>query len=196
VDLETGGFDARFHDVLELAAVRTNHDAMAIRGHLKALVLPRDLAKPRIKAEAAAVNDFDAERWAADAHPIREVLTAFARLAKGARYAGHHVSFDIRFLFVASARCSVPILTAPGDPVDTEAIARPMKRRKEVKSVSLDALTDHFGIPSEGAHTAPVDVRRTIQLFRILRDQAVRRQRAVAAVRTATVDTKGRTNAH
>lgn len=170
VDLETGGFNPREYDIVELAAVRTSGETGRAVGHLKALVLPADPDAPRVSASAAEVNGFDPERWKEEAYPLREVLTAFARLADGAILAGHNVAFDRRFLLVASTRLGVLINTYNAPAVDTMEIAKPLKAKGRVDSVSLERLCLHFGIPDEGrAHTAPVDVRRTILLYRHLR---------------------------
>lgn len=172
VDLETGGYDSRRHDILELAAIRTSGDGSKVLGHLKALVLPRDLEAPAATEEALELGGFDRDRWEEDALPLREVLVAFARLAHGAVLSGHNVRFDRRFLVVASARCNVVIPTATGSSVDTMDLARPLKKSGEVDSVALGKLCAHFGIGTEGEHTAPVDVRNTVLLYRALRRRA------------------------
>ena len=184
VDLETGGFDPRGHDILELAAIRTTGDGARVLGHLKALVLPADLEAPRATEEALDLGGFDRERWEEDALPLREVLEAFARLAHGAVLAGHNVRFDRRFLTVASARTGVLIETAPAPSVDTMDLASPLKKRGEVDSVALGNLCRHFGIgDTEGEHTAPVDVRNTVLLYRTLRDRFSAKAAAQARAR-------------
>jgi DNA polymerase-3 subunit epsilon len=170
VDLETGGFDSRKHDVLELAAIRTSGEDGRAMGHLHALVLPRDPEAPVATEEALELAHYDQERWTEDAHPLREVLTAFARLAEGAILAGHNVAFDRRFLTVASSRCNVLIPTRPAPSVDTMELAKPLKAKGRVTSVSLVNLCLHFGIePDREAHTAASDIRRTVLLYRRLR---------------------------
>jgi DNA polymerase-3 subunit epsilon len=167
VDLETGGFDARRHDILEIAACRTAGPRGRVISHLRALVQPRTPGKPRATQEALELIGYSDDLWT-DAHPLREAMTALAHLAECAVMAGHNIAFDRRFLTVASIRLEIPIPTLPSMSIDTMEMARPLKESGVVGSLSLDALCSHFEISNEGAHSAAIDVRRTIQLYRRL----------------------------
>lgn len=156
VDIETTGLDPTRHDILEVAVVRVDPDALIVLEEKSVLVQPERLADA--DPEALAVCGYSPSVWSR-ALPLKWALRAIAPLLDGALIAGHNVGFDWSFLEAAFRRAGLPLPRVDYHRLDTASLAWLLNANDEVDSVSLDAVCAHFGIERPRPHRALADAR-------------------------------------
>ncbi len=159
LDLETGGLDARSHEILEIGAVLTAPDGVSEFRRLDARVQPRH--PDRITEGAAAVNGYSAAGWRT-ARSLDEVLIELLDLARGATLVGHNIGFDWGFILTA-LRARGLRWSGNGRYLDTMSLAALVPGG--VPNRRLLTMASQLGIPTTGAHCAVVDALMCRSLF-------------------------------
>jgi oligoribonuclease (3'-5' exoribonuclease) len=167
LDCEFGGLDPELHDITEVAVIVTDYRlAELASGEWKVRARPE-----RISAEAAEISGYDAAVWAAEARPLREVLSAVAALfppGKTVVPAGQNVRMDVTFLERAYRSCAMPW------PFDYHVIdlatlfyAWSLVQGETVTALSLRQAATAAGL-ADGTvpHRALADARLTLETFR------------------------------
>lgn len=167
LDCEFGGLDPEIHDITEVGIIVTDYRLAEIAtGEWKVRARPE-----RISAEAAELQGYDAAVWAAEALPVRQVLTEItALLPKGPKVvpAGQNVRMDVAFLERAFKACEMPF------PFDYHVIdlatlyyAWSLVAGETVQAISLRQAATAAGLVSGPvAHRALADARLTLETFR------------------------------
>lgn len=167
LDCEFGGLDPELHDITEVAVIVTDY-RLAELGSREWKVRARP---ERIGAEAAEMSGYDPAVWAAEARPVREVLTELADLLPRDRKvvpAGQNVRMDVLFLEKAYRACGIPW------PFDYHVIdlatlfyAWSLVAGETVSALSLRQAATTAGLV-EGVvpHRALADARLTLETFR------------------------------
>jgi DNA polymerase III epsilon subunit-like protein len=163
VDLETSGTNHRFHEILEIAAIRFNPDTWAERSRFVAKVRPTMPVDP----EAAAVNGYTLEGWK-DAISLDEGLRGLFPIVDGARWVGSKPSFDYEFVETNARACGreMPAL-ATHRLVDVSAMAEPLIVAGAIKGGGMARLCEFFDIRMQ-LHRAENDALATMQVYRSL----------------------------
>jgi len=167
LDCEFGGLDPDLHDITEVGIIVTDY-RLAELGTAEWKVRARP---ERISAEAAELQGYDAAVWAAEALPVRQVLTEItALLPKGPKVvpAGQNVRMDVTFLERAFKACEMPF------PFDYHVIdlatlyyAWSLVAGETVQALSLRQAATAAGLVSGPvAHRALADARLTLETFR------------------------------
>lgn len=180
-DLETGGVEDHHPDI-QLAAA-------AIRDWEVLEVFERKIRFDLSAADARAleINSFHADAWQKEAVEERHVVSDFAAFLEShriiqkrsragnpylvARLAGHNVArFDAPRLVRMFARHGAFLPADAFMPLDTMQLAlwRFADAEKKPENFKLETLCRFFGISTEGAHDAWIDVENTAQLARRL----------------------------
>lgn len=165
IDVETTGLEPDYHEVIEVAAVRLDPRTLDIQVEMDAKVRPD--RPERAEREALEQNGYTPEDWT-DARPLVEVLAQLTPVLSGCCLAGHNVGFDWAFLRSSYRRVDALQPDVDYHFVDTASLAWPLVAAGLIERPKLEALCNHFGISNEGAHSAPADVRRTIEVYRRL----------------------------
>jgi oligoribonuclease (3'-5' exoribonuclease) len=167
LDCEFGGLDPDIHDITEVGLIVTDYRLAEIAtGEWKVQARPE-----RISQEAAELQGYDAAVWAAEAKPVRQVLTEItALLPKGPKVvpAGQNVRMDVTFLERAWKACELPY------PFDYHVIdlatlyyAWSLVAGETVQALSLRQAATAAGLVSGPvAHRALADARLTLETFR------------------------------
>jgi oligoribonuclease (3'-5' exoribonuclease) len=167
LDCEFGGLDPDLHDITEVGIIVTDYRLAEIAtGEWKVRARPE-----RISAEAAELQGYDAAVWAAEALPVRQVLTEItALLPKGPKVvpAGQNVRMDVTFLERAFKACEMPF------PFDYHVIdlatlyyAWSLVAGETAQALSLRQAATAAGLVSGPvAHRALADARLTLETFR------------------------------
>lgn len=167
LDCEFGGLDPELHDITEVGIIVTDYRLAEIAtGEWKVRARPE-----RISAEAAELQGYDAAVWAAEALPVRQVLTEItALLPKGPKVvpAGQNVRMDVAFLERAFKACALPF------PFDYHVIdlatlyyAWSLVAGETAQALSLRQAATAAGLVSGPvAHRALADARLTLETFR------------------------------
>jgi DNA polymerase III epsilon subunit-like protein len=167
LDCEFGGLDPELHDITEIAVILTDYRLVELASWERKVS-----ARPhRITPEAAALSGYDAAVWAAEARPVREVLTELAALLPKDKVvvpAGQNVRMDVQFLEKAYRACGIAW------PFDYHVIdlatlyyAWSLVAGETVSALSLRQAATTAGLV-DGAvpHRAAADARLTLETFR------------------------------
>ena len=167
LDCEFGGLDPERHDITEIGVVVTDYRlAELASGEWKVLARPE-----RVTSEAAAIFEYDPERWAREGVGVRQALTELrALLPAGPTVipAGQNVRMDVMFLERAYKACALPY------PFDYHVIdlatlfyVWSLVAGEPVSALSLRQAASHAGLSRSGAgHHALEDARLTLETFR------------------------------
>lgn len=167
LDCEFGGLDPDLHDITEIAVIVTDYRlAELASAEWKVRARPE-----RITPESAEMSGYDPAVWAAEARPIREVLTELAEmLPKGRKVvpAGQNVRMDVLFLEKAYRACGIPW------PFDYHVIdlatlyyAWSLVAGETVSALSLRQAATTAGLVNGAVpHRAAADARLTLETFR------------------------------
>ena len=169
IDIETGGFDANRHAILEIAAVFLQMDDKGLRlaGSWQQAVRPRPGAQ--IEDASLKVTGIDPNRPGVDeAEALTELCSVVRNLQREADcqrsiMVAHNAAFDMGFLNAAIERHGIK--RAPFHPfshIDTASIAA-----LSVGHTVLREACERAGIAfdSEQAHGALYDAERTAELL-------------------------------
>ena len=161
VDTETTGLDPTKHELLEVAAIRTDPTGTTIISKYQATLKPMHLE--RAEPKALEVNGY--AQWKNE--PCTEpgdVVDALQKLAIGTVLVGQNVSFDEGFLS--------PLFTRLGmkppwgyHKVDTVALAWPLFVTTALEGLSLGKLCDYLGVASTPTHRAAADAEACRQVY-------------------------------
>ncbi len=164
IDVETTGLDPNVHEIVEVAAVRTDWRLRPFK-LWSTKVRPSRIedADPR----ALEINGYTAEGWT-DAVELDEALRDLAMLVQNATLAGHNPEFDWGFLVRGFATTGLPVPQVDYHRVDTASLAW-LTKGSEADSVSLDRTCERLGIEREGAHRALPDAIASLAVAQELR---------------------------
>ena len=154
-DLETTGVDTQEDSIIEISAVKVkNH---VITDQFSRLINPGT----HIPAGATKINGITDE-MVKEAPRLTEVLPEFLSFIEGEVLIGHNIqSFDLLFLY----RVSEELLgiSLPNDYIDTLYMAK--ERLPQLYRHRLTDISEHFDIPTEGAHRALQDCMMNQQCY-------------------------------
>lgn len=144
IDVETTGLNPRVHEIIELGGVLVTEDGTA--GVINVKVLPERIEFAQ--QEALDVNGYDPEVWAREAVPLRAAMAQLHRWLDGtsAMYAGHNLPFDMSFIDAAWSSLTMTPPKMDYHTLDTASLAWPLFARRDITSLSLDAVAAYCGI--------------------------------------------------
>lgn len=146
IDIETTGTLVGFHEVIEVAVIRTCPSAKEVRFRFCGRLAPQ--FPERVTATAQKINGFCKEMWRGEI-PSREFWQAIAGRVGGTVPICHNPSFERAFISLAAAGCEVLDLRLDYHWIGTESLAWPLVKTQNLERFSLDGLCQHLGIPSE-----------------------------------------------
>lgn len=163
VDFETSGLNARFHEILEVAAIRVDPETYLERARFVAKVRPTMPVDP----EAAAINGYTPDGWR-DAISLDEALRGLHPVIEGARWLGSKPDFDFGFLETSTRACGREMPTlATHRLVDISGMAEPLFVAGAIRSGGLEALCAFFEIRTK-FHRAELDALAVLEVYRSL----------------------------
>jgi DNA polymerase III epsilon subunit-like protein len=147
IDVETTGTVFGYHELIEIAAIRTSPDAFVTLGTWQERVKPQH--PERISEYAQQLNGFNVDEWSTAHVPDQDFWREFARFAQGAQPVCHNPSFDRAFLSLAAIAQGVSEIGLDHHWIGTESLAWPLYCRGRFSKLSLAALCDFLGIERE-----------------------------------------------
>ena len=159
LDFETGGLSPITNDFVEVGCIRTDPSGRTVQEEYVTKVFPQ---KP-VDVEAAAINGYSHEKWAAEAVKPNVALMKILSMARDTMLVCHNTPFDKAFLEAGMAAYR---MRWPGSyhSLDTVSLAMPLLRAGLVPNVRLQTLTTYFKIGHE-AHRAVGDVRACREIY-------------------------------
>ena len=153
IDVETTGLTMGYHEIIDVAVVRTNSLATRVLSEWSQRIQP--LRPLTIDPGAQKVNGFTQEEWALEPRPSRDIWKSFSEQVDGAIPIGHNPSFDRGFLELEADKFDIKFPFKGYHWVGTESIAWVLFVRGQIPSLSLRVLGEHFGVePEDEIHTA------------------------------------------
>lgn len=159
VDVETtGGSVYRGDRITEIAAWCLDGSGRVIES-LETLVNPERPIPPAVTALTRITQEM-----VADAPRFHEIAEQVHRLLEGRVFVAHNAAFDWSFV------CRELEWATGRAPTGKVLCTVRLSRRvvPEVRSRSLDALTEYFGVENEARHRAYGDARATVEVLRRL----------------------------
>lgn len=164
IDLEMTGLNAKYHKILEAAAMRVR--GKKIVGTFSELIyqeIPLDEEIIRL----TGITD----EMAKNAEPEPKVLDAFFAFLGEDILVGQNVIFDYGFLKQAAVNRKIPF---EKQAVDTLKIAR--RCLLDLEKRDLESLCMHYHIPARQHHRAMDDVRATQILYEKMEEEFLEKQ--------------------
>lgn len=152
-DLETTGYSPRYHEIIQIAAVRMRHGAILAHEHFATFVRPRS----RIPQPITGLTGITEEDVREAPEPAA-CLAAFSHFVGDATVMAHNGHrFDIPFLRHHTSVHGLPAREVPY--LDSMELSR--RLWPAARSHNLDAVIERLGISTAGLHRhdARADVR-------------------------------------
>ena len=186
IDTETTGLSPSRHEVIEIGLILFEQEWKGDKWHINVKEEWEAKLKPENIATAdpvsLTINGYSEKAWEnamSQKEGLRELeskITLVEESAKGNTemkkvnhviLMGHNLAFDFAFLNEAFRRAGVNHVLNRVN-IDTTSFARAVLRKEGPMRFSLQALTEHFGIKNDKAHTALSDCRATLELYQKL----------------------------
>ncbi|WP_342024047.1 3'-5' exonuclease [Arthrobacter citreus] len=165
-DLETTGRDPHTARIVTASVILVNGQGVVLQHHEWLAAVEED-----IPDEAAAIHGVSTERARAEGRPAPEVTAEIAGVLGGFFAAGVPVlAFNACYDFtVLNRECERFGLTAPAPApvIDPYILDKQVDRYRRGKR-TLTALTEHYGVGFENAHTSAADVMATLGVARAM----------------------------
>jgi len=167
LDLEATGHVFGFHEVIDVAVIRTSPDTKIVKGTWRRRLRP--LHPERITPKAQEITHFDAGSWSDAEMSSVETWTAFADFCRGCVPVCHNPTFDRAYVTLAAAAAGVTDLGVDYHWIGTESLAWPLYKSGAIERLSLEDLCSFFGIsPEPFPHTAANGAELCRQVYRAL----------------------------
>lgn len=168
-DLETTGRDPHTARIVTASIILVDGQGAVLQHHEWLAAVEED-----IPAEAAAIHGVSTERARAEGRPAPEVTAEIAGVLGSMFAAGIPVlAFNASYDFtVLNRECERFGLTAPAPApvIDPYILDKQVDRYRRGKR-TLTALTEHYGVGFENAHTSAADVMATLGVARAMAGQ-------------------------
>lgn len=151
-DLETTGFSPRYHEIIQIAAVRMRHGEVMAEDRFETFVRPQS-GIPHFISQLTGITSSDVR----DAPDVAPSLAAFSRFIGDATAVAHNGwRFDLGFIRECCRRHQLPTREIPF--VDSLTLSRQLWG--PTGSHGLDAIIARLGISEDGLrrHDARGDV--------------------------------------
>lgn len=159
IDIETTGYDPRWDEIIELAALRIRGGEVV--DSYVTLVRPTHDIDDFIEKLTGITN-----QQLLTAPFIPQVLPGYLDFIGNDIVVGHNVHFDVNFIYDASERfCGKPFRN---DVIDTMRLAR--RILPDLPGHSLSNVAEALGVVRKGEHRAEIDCITTNDVFQKLKE--------------------------
>ncbi len=167
-DVETSGFDAQIHEILEIGLVVIDQKNLKVLDEWTVKVKPRKIRTAAEKAlKVCGYNKID---WL-KAIDLKDAMKVYSKKTKNAIFLAHNSFFDWSFITEAFKSTGIEDYT-DYHRLDLFSIAWTLSRNKKLKNLSrfnLLELCKYFNIEPEPApHRAPNGAKKELEVLRQL----------------------------
>ena len=153
IDIETTGTRFGHHEIIGIGAIRTSNDGVETKGEWETKLQPE--FPERITEEAQKINGFSEHEWLKAPKPSPEIWSSFVSFATRCTPVCHNPSFERAFITLAAANQDISDLQMDYHWIGTESLAWPLYLEGKLTKLSLNAISQFFGLPKEPfPHTA------------------------------------------
>lgn len=172
VDVETTGPRFGYHEIIDVAAVRTVPDASRIVRTFQRRLRP--MYPERCTSVARRLNGFSEEEWSSAEVPSNELWEELNRILAGAVPVCHNPTFDRAFIELAASQHGLEELSCDYHWIGTESMAWPMYVLGHLRGISLDDILCVGGYGAEERpHSAYGGAIGCLRAYRILMERRV-----------------------
>ena len=153
LDVETSGSVFGYHDIVDIAAVRTCAGRVKILGKWHKRIRPRH--PEGFSPSARELNGYTLELWAGAKGSTPSLWKELVVFVKDCVPVCHNPLFDRAFITLTAAEHDILELGLDYHWIGTESLAWPLYKQGVLPSLSLESLCTFFGIGAEPRpHTA------------------------------------------
>lgn len=160
IDFETTGYDRRFDEIIEMAAIKIKNDCVV--DSFDSFIKPEIPIDGFITELTGITNEM-----VANAPAIGTMIPRFLDFIENLPLVGHFVSFDVNFL------CENTSETINNNYIDTLRLSR--KLYPELPHHRLRDMVQYLDIPAKGYHRSLYDCENCLELFKICKRTAAER---------------------
>lgn len=176
IDIETTGSIFGYHEIIDIAVIRTSADGLIERASWHAQIMP--VYPERFSAFAKELTGYSLKRWSSAREGTSHLWLEFVRFAEGCVPVCHNPSFERAFITLAALAYGVEEIGLDYHWIGTESLAWPIYRSGAIPKLSLAALCDHFGIkqepmPHSAAGGALACRRVYIELMKVMSERSL-----------------------
>ena len=167
LDVETTGSQIGYHEIIEVAAIRTAPDASRILNTWRKRIRP--CYPERISAYAKELTGFDPALWREAEISNPPLWKQFVNFVHDCVPVCHNPSFDRAFVSLAAGQHGIVDLGLDYHWIGTESLAWPLYLSGRIKMPSLEGICDAFHIAVEPLpHTALDGARACLLVYKAL----------------------------
>ena len=163
VDLETTGLNSEEHEIIELAAVKTevSNDKLVVLYPFECRVQPKNPVDPFV----ARLNGYSKSEWETYSLPLEDGLFNVFDMMQDSWHAGSNPKFDEAFLKKAAKdlHWQYPKL-ASHHLLDVSTLAFSLLIDQEIDKLNQENVAKYYGIEG-GGHRAMADVHQCLKIF-------------------------------
>lgn len=165
VDTETTGLDVEQHEIIEVAAIIYDRKTDIVLNEWEDKSAPRRIETA--SQEALKINGYvnNPDLYKKN---IQSVLLKFNRLVEDCIIVGQNIGFDIMFLEKAMLEFGIEPAWDRHRRIDLMSMAWPLVQDAELPGLGLRHLCDYFNLSNVGEHTALIDCRRSLGVYKCL----------------------------
>jgi DNA polymerase-3 subunit alpha (Gram-positive type) len=164
-DIETTGLNYKEHEIIEIASIIYDQAKGEVVQEWEKKVAPQHIETASKKALKLNGYINNPDSYTGD---LKSALIKLNSIADKCIMVGQNISFDLQFIEDAMRKLDIEPKFDRHRRIDLLSMAWPEMYTKEINGLGLRHLCDYFDVPNIGAHSALVDCRRTLEVYKCL----------------------------
>jgi len=162
-DSETSGLDETQHEIIEMATIvyDPKQDKVLDEWDMKIAPVHIETAQPKALQINGYVNNPGLYTGS-----LNSALIKFNSLAQGCIIIGQNIDFDLKFAYKSMSDLNIIPSFDRHRKLELMSMAWFAIKDSDILGMSLAHLCDYFGVSNVGAHSALIDCRRTLEVYR------------------------------
>ena len=153
IDTETTGILFGFHEIIDIAIIRTSSDGKKMLGEWQQRFQPK--FPERITEDAKKWNNYSPDNWNNSKPQSSEIWKEIIKFWDNCIPICHNPSFDRAFITVAILSHQIKQIGLDYHWIGTESMAWLLYQKGIISGLSLNSLAEHFHLdPEPSPHTA------------------------------------------
>jgi DNA polymerase III alpha subunit (gram-positive type) len=147
IDVETTGSLFGYHEITELAAIRTTESARAVIDIYQVKIMPKH--PERVTETAKQISNFGVDDWKDAVDSSNELWQKICLFWSDCIPVCHNPPFERAFITLAMTDVGNSSIGLDYHWIGTESLAWPLYVSGQIHKISLSTLLDYFDLPPE-----------------------------------------------